>query len=77
MPAPAGHGVIANKTAGALCRMVGINDVMIKTHGTPNPWSIVAAMQKALEKMTSPHEVAMVRGMRVHDISEKMGAAHP
>merc|ERR1711957_1008245 len=77
MPAPAGHGVIANKTTGALCRMMGITDVMIKTHGTPNPWSIVAAMQKALEKMTSPQEVAMVRGMRVHDITVKMGKAHP
>merc|ERR1712195_12518 len=77
MPAPAGHGVIANKTTGALCRMMGINDVMIKTHGTPNPWSIVAAMQKALEKLTSPQEVAMVRGMRVHDVSDKMGKAHP
>jgi len=72
MPAPAGHGVIANKTAGALCRMVGITDVMIKTHGTPNPWSIVAAMQKALQKMTNPEEVALVRGMRVHDISQRM-----
>jgi len=72
MPAPSGHGVRANKTAGALCRMAGITDVMIKTHGTPNPWSICAAMEKALQKMTSPQEMSMVRGMRVHDISEKM-----
>merc|ERR1712166_365808 len=71
MPAPSGHGVRANKTTGALCRMAGITDIMIKTHGSPNPWSIVAAMEKALEKMTSPEEMAMMRGMRVHDISHK------
>lgn len=72
--------------------MAGITDIMIKTHGTPNPWvipldrnhltcaltnrgcwqSICAAMEKALQKMTSPQEMSMIRGMRVHDISEKM-----
>jgi len=72
MPAPSGHGVRANKTAGALCRMAGITDIMIKTHGTPNPWSICAAMEKALQKLRSPQEMAMMRGMRVHDVSEKI-----
>jgi len=68
MPAPEGHGVRANATAGALCRMAGIRDIMVKTHGTPNPMAIVAAFQKALEGHNSAEMVALKRGMKVHDV---------
>jgi len=69
MPAPEGHGIRANATAGALCRMAGIKDVMIKTHGTPNPWAIVAAFKKALEHHNSTEMIALKRGMKIHDVS--------
>lgn len=71
MPAPSGHGVRANKTTGALCRMAGLTDIMIKTHGSPNPWSICAAMEKALQQIKSPEEIALMRGLRVYDVSQK------
>lgn len=71
MPAPEGHGVRANATAGALCRMAGIRDIMVKTHGTPNPWAIVEAFKKALEDHQTTEMVALKRGMRVHDVSKR------
>lgn len=71
MPAPNGHGLRANETVKAVCRMAGIHDIMVKTHGTPSPWSIVAAMKKAFDGHTTPEDVALRRGMRVHDVSVK------
>jgi len=74
MPAPEGHGVRANATTGALCRMAGIQDIMIKCHGTPNPWAITDAFKKALEAHQTTESVALKRGMRVHDVSERYAA---
>jgi len=72
IPAAEGTGLVANHTTAALCRMAGIKDIIIKTHGTPNPWAILMAFQKALEKHNTPEWVALKRGMRVHDVSKRM-----
>lgn len=49
--------------------MAGIQDIMIKTHGTPNPWAIVEAFKKALhvESHQTTETIAWKRGKRVHD----------
>ncbi len=48
MPAPDGLGVRTNATIAALCRMSGIKDIMVKCHGTPNPWAITMAFIKVM-----------------------------
>lgn len=67
-PAPKGTGIIAGGPMRAVFEMVGITDVVAKSHGTSNPYNMVRATLDALRNSTNPAQVAAKRGKTVEEI---------
>jgi small subunit ribosomal protein S5 len=67
-PAPKGTGIIAGGPMRAICEVVGITDVVAKSHGSTNPYNMVRATIDALSNVRTASEVAMKRGKSVEDI---------
>ncbi|MCS6811551.1 MAG: 30S ribosomal protein S5 [Tepidimonas sp.] len=68
MPAPKGTGIIAGGPMRAVFEVMGITDVVAKSHGSTNPYNLVRATLDALRKSTTPAEVAAKRGKSVEEI---------
>ena len=68
LPAVKGTGIIAGGPMRAVCEMVGITDVVAKSHGSSNPYNLVRATLDALQNASTPAEVAAKRGKSVEDI---------
>ena len=68
MPAPKGTGIIAGGPMRAVFEVMGITDIVAKSHGTSNPYNMVRATLDALNNCTTPAEVAAKRGKSVEDI---------
>ena len=67
-PAPKGTGIIAGGPMRAVFEVVGITDVVAKSHGSSNPYNMVRATLDALRRSTTASEVAAKRGKSVEDI---------
>lgn len=67
-PASAGTGIIAGGPMRAVFEVMGITDIVAKSHGTSNPYNMVRATFDALKNCTTPAEVAAKRGKSVEDI---------
>lgn len=67
-PAPKGTGIIAGGPMRAICEVVGITDVVAKSHGSTNPYNMVRATLDALTSVRTAAEVAMKRGKSVEEI---------
>ncbi|MEI6769047.1 MAG: 30S ribosomal protein S5 [Betaproteobacteria bacterium] len=67
-PAPKGTGIIAGGPMRAVFEVMGITDIVAKSHGSSNPYNMVRATLDALEKSTTPSEVAAKRGKTVEDL---------
>lgn len=67
-PAPKGTGIIAGGPMRAICEVVGITDVVAKSHGSTNPYNMVRATLDALTHVRTASEVAMKRGKSIEDI---------
>ena len=67
-PAPRGTGIIAGGPMRAVFEVLGITDIVAKSHGTSNPYNMVRATLDALRNCTTPAEVAAKRGKSVEDI---------
>jgi small subunit ribosomal protein S5 len=63
-PAPEGTGVIA----GAIFDVMGIRNIVAKSHGSSNPYNMVRATLDALSKLRSPSEIAAKRGKTVEEL---------
>lgn len=68
-PAVAGTGVIAGGPMRAVFEVMGVTDVVAKSHGSSNPYNMVRATLDALGKNTTPAEIAAKRGKSVEDIT--------
>ncbi|WP_424895095.1 30S ribosomal protein S5 [Tepidimonas sp. HKU79] len=68
MPAPKGTGIIAGGPMRAVFEVMGITDVVAKSHGSTNPYNLVRATLDALRKSTTPAEIAAKRGMSVEEL---------
>lgn len=68
LPAPKGTGIIAGGPMRAVCEVLGITDVVAKSHGSSNPYNLVRATLDALTNSTTPAAVAAKRGKSVEDI---------
>jgi small subunit ribosomal protein S5 len=68
LPAPKGTGIIAGGPMRAVFEVVGITDVVAKSHGSTNPYNMVRATLNALSNVTTPAEVAAKRGKTVEEI---------
>ena len=67
-PAPKGTGIIAGGPMRAVFEVVGITDIVAKSHGSTNPYNMVRATLDALSVSTTPAEVAAKRGKSVEEI---------
>jgi small subunit ribosomal protein S5 len=67
-PAPRGTGIIAGGPMRAVFEVLGITDIVAKSHGTSNPYNMVRATLDALNNCTTPAEVAAKRGKSVEEI---------
>jgi small subunit ribosomal protein S5 len=68
MPAPAGTGIIAGGPMRAVFEVLGITDIVAKSHGTSNAYNMVRATLDALKRSTTPAEIAAKRGKSVEEI---------
>ena len=67
-PAPKGTGIIAGGPMRAVFEVVGVTDIVAKSHGSSNPYNMVRATLDALQKVTTPANVAAKRGKSVEDL---------
>ena len=67
-PAPKGTGIIAGGPMRAVFEVLGITDIVAKSHGSTNPYNLVRATFDALRNSTTPAEVAAKRGKSVEEI---------
>ena len=67
-PAPKGTGVIAGGPMRAVFEVLGITDIVAKSHGSSNPYNMVRATFDALTNSTTPGAVAAKRGKSVEDL---------
>jgi small subunit ribosomal protein S5 len=68
IPAPKGTGIIAGGPMRAVFEVMGITDIVAKSHGTSNPYNMVRATLDALNNSTTPAEVAAKRGKNIEEI---------
>ncbi len=52
----------------AVFEVVGITDIVAKSHGSSNPYNMVRATLDALRVSTTPAEVAAKRGKSVEEL---------
>jgi small subunit ribosomal protein S5 len=67
-PAKPGDGIIAGGPMRAVFEVMGITDIVSKSHGSTNPYNMVRATIDALKKSTTPAEVAAKRGKTVEEL---------
>ncbi|MEK9720344.1 MAG: 30S ribosomal protein S5 [Quisquiliibacterium sp.] len=67
-PAPDGTGIIAGGPMRAVFEVMGISNIVAKSHGSSNPYNMVRATLNALQNMNTPSEIASKRGKSVEEI---------
>jgi len=68
MPAPKGTGIIAGGPMRAVFEVMGITDIVAKSHGSTNPYNMVRATLDALKHANTPADVAAKRGKSVEEL---------
>ena len=66
--APAGTGIIAGGPMRAVFEVMGITDIVAKSHGSTNPYNMVRATLDALNNCSTPAGVAAKRGKTVEEL---------
>ena len=67
-PAADGTGVIAGGPMRAVFDVMGVRNIVAKSHGSTNPYNLVRATLNALAQLRTPAEIAAKRGKAVEDI---------
>ena len=67
-PAAEGTGVIAGGPLRAIFDVMGVRNIVAKSHGSTNPYNMVRATLNALEQLRTPAEIAAKRGMTVEEL---------
>ncbi|RPH67346.1 MAG: 30S ribosomal protein S5 [Burkholderiales bacterium] len=67
-PAPDGTGIIAGGPMRAIFEVMGVSNVVAKSHGSSNPYNMVRATIDALRNLNTPAEIAAKRGKSVEEI---------
>src|SRR5512147_38968 len=67
-PAAEGTGVIAGGPMRAIFDVMGIRNIVAKSHGSTNPYNLVRATLDALSKLRTPAEIAAKRGKSVEEV---------
>jgi small subunit ribosomal protein S5 len=66
--APPGTGIIAGGALRAVFECLGIQDIVVKSTGTNNPYNMVKACFSALQDTYSPRQIAEKRGKKTNEI---------
>ena len=67
-PAAEGTGVIAGGPMRAVFDVMGVSNVVAKSHGSTNPYNLVRATLNAFTHLSTPAEIAAKRGKSVEEI---------
>ena len=67
-PAPKGTGIIAGGPMRAVFEVMGITDIVAKSHGSSNPYNMVRATLDALSNCATASNVAAKRGKSVEEL---------
>ena len=67
-PASTGTDIIAGGPMRAIFEVMGVTDIVAKSHGSTNPYNMVRATLDALTSSTTPAEVAAKRGKTVEEL---------
>ena len=67
-PAPEGTGVIAGGAVRAVMTSAGVQNVLTKSLGSPNPHNVIKATFDALVQLRDKGEVATMRGKTVEEM---------
>ena len=71
--APAGTGIIAGGPMRAVFEMLGVQDIVAKSTGSPNPYNMIRATVDGLQKEMSPRLVAQRRGKKLSELLPRSG----
>lgn len=66
--APPGTGIIAGGPMRAVFDVMGVRNIVAKSHGSTNPYNLVRATLNALEQLRTPAEIAAKRGKSVEEL---------
>ena len=66
--APTGTGIIAGGAMRAVCEVIGIQDVVAKSLGSPNPHNVLKALLDGLKNQSSPKYLSTIRGKKISEI---------
>jgi len=67
-PASDGTGVIAGGAMRAVLEIAGVQNVLSKSQGSPNPHNVVKATVQALSQLRDPREVAQERNISIEKL---------
>jgi len=67
-PAQEGTGVIAGGPMRAIFEVMGVRNIVAKSHGSTNPYNMVRATIKALQRLRTPSEIAAKRGKTIEEL---------
>ncbi|PPE65351.1 30S ribosomal protein S5 [Caldimonas caldifontis] len=67
-PAKPGDGIIAGGPMRAVFEVMGVTDIVAKSHGSTNPYNMVRATLDALKNSTTAAEIAAKRGKSVEEL---------
>ncbi len=68
LPASKGTGIIAGGPMRAVFEVMGVTDIVAKSHGSTNPYNMVRATLDALKRLSTPGDIAAKRGKTVEEL---------
>ena len=69
--APTGTGIIAGGATRAVCEVLGIQDIVTKSLGSPTPHNVLKAVLQGLKNQNSPKIISAMRNKKIADIIKK------
>ncbi len=69
--APTGTGIIAGGATRAVCEVLGIQDIVAKSLGSPNPHNVLKAVLQGLKSQSSPKNISVMRNKTISEIIKK------